>query len=140
MCNECADVKTVPNASVVQEWITALRSGEYKQTQGVLNRVESTAFETPQVGFCCLGVLCDLAVKAGVIDSGEVHSGVTYYDNERGTLPLAVQEWAGVDAKGYYYPNDDLGEATNLVTHNDSDMMDFNGIADIVEEYFLPKS
>ena len=40
------------------EWVAALRSGEYKQGTGVLR---SEANE-----FCCLGVLCDLAVKAGV--------------------------------------------------------------------------
>lgn len=40
---------------VKKNWIKALRSGEYKQTEGFLcsvnNGIES---------FCCLGVLCDL--------------------------------------------------------------------------------
>lgn len=37
-------------------WLTALRSGKYQQTQHRLKRDNS---------FCCLGVLCDLAVKDG---------------------------------------------------------------------------
>jgi len=39
--------------SIKKAWIEALRSGEYAQTRGSL-RDES--------GFCCLGVLCDVAV------------------------------------------------------------------------------
>lgn len=34
-------------------WVEALRSGEYKQCRGALHK--------PGDGFCCLGVLCDLA-------------------------------------------------------------------------------
>ena len=37
-------------------WIAALESGEYKQAKGKLKTYE---------GFCCLGVLCDLAIKDG---------------------------------------------------------------------------
>lgn len=37
-------------------WIAALESGDYKQTTDVLKSNED---------FCCLGVLCDLAIKDG---------------------------------------------------------------------------
>lgn len=37
-------------------WIDTLESGKYKQTTGALKEGDS---------FCCLGVLCDLAVKDG---------------------------------------------------------------------------
>jgi hypothetical protein len=41
-------------------WLSALRSGEYKQTNGMLKREIDKSPE-----FCCLGVLCDLAAKDG---------------------------------------------------------------------------
>lgn len=41
-------------------WITALTDGSYQQGEGVLQDVTNGQF-------CCLGVLCDLAVKAGII-------------------------------------------------------------------------
>jgi hypothetical protein len=39
------------------EWFAAMRSGEYEQTTHRL--------KTPE-GYCCFGVLCDLAVKRGL--------------------------------------------------------------------------
>lgn len=40
------------NADLKAKWIAALRSGDYRQVQGYLHN---------EGGFCCLGVLCDLA-------------------------------------------------------------------------------
>ena len=37
-------------------WLEALRGGKYEQTTGVLRSKKD--------GFCCLGVLCDLYIKA----------------------------------------------------------------------------
>jgi len=42
------------------KWIAALRSGEYKQTKGALRKAD---------GFCCLGVLCDLTRKEGLVST-----------------------------------------------------------------------
>ena len=42
---------------VKQQWVTALRSGEYAQGNGHLRKDDE---------YCCLGVLCDIAVKAAV--------------------------------------------------------------------------
>lgn len=44
-------------------WVKALRSGEYKQGYGYLHYKRGGKDK-----FCCLGVLCDLAVKNGVIE------------------------------------------------------------------------
>lgn len=41
-------------------WIKALESGEYKQIQGSLVNDEAD-----KIGFCCLGVACDVAEKVG---------------------------------------------------------------------------
>jgi hypothetical protein len=48
---------------IKRDWLEALRSGEYKQGQMAL--VNATT--NPEVDqFCCLGVLCDLAVRQEV--------------------------------------------------------------------------
>lgn len=78
------------DAKIKTDWVKALTSGYYKQTTGCL-------FNADEDTFCCLGVLTDLAVKAGVFDwntlpedgSGQVGLG--------DVLPKRVQEWAGLD-------------------------------------------
>lgn len=80
------------------QWTAALRSGEYQQGNGSLSKNGK---------YCCLGVLCDLAVKAGIIKPAEKwdeaeadeygSTAETYY------LPEAVMDWSGVD----YNPNVD---------------------------------
>ena len=40
------------NQEIKTKWVAALRSGEYKQAKNVL---------TDGIGFCCLGVLCELS-------------------------------------------------------------------------------
>lgn len=76
-------------------WVNALRSGEYQQGYGYLKTVYQG-----ETRFCCLGVLCDLAIKAGVDVEVEEDSADTYsytYDGENARLPRSVTEWAGVD-------------------------------------------
>lgn len=43
------------DSTLKQEWITALRSGDYKQGKGGLKSTTNS--------FCCLGVLCDLLLN-----------------------------------------------------------------------------
>lgn len=81
------------NPEVKAKWLPALRSGDYKQTTSILNN--------NQGGFCCLGVLCEIAVADHVVESqGTIEGCVEYYsgpaDVERSVLPTAVMDWAGV--------------------------------------------
>src|ERR1700684_1781968 len=66
---------------IKQAWAEALRSGEFKQTTGILQDYE---------GYCCLGVLCALAQRAGeavpLNDLGVIRGG---------NLPPTVRDWAG---------------------------------------------
>jgi hypothetical protein len=43
---------------VKKKWLEALRSGDYKQAQGVLGTVSKKTNEP--IAYCCLGVLCDI--------------------------------------------------------------------------------
>lgn len=135
------------NPEIKTLWLSALRSGEYEQTTGVLHRGAADDSDAP--GFCCLGVLCDLAVKNGVIpeptfrdDKNALSYGTRpqcgiegceeCMNGSIGLLPTEVREWAGMaDASG------NLPEKnTTLAELNDSGDYDFAGIADIIEEEF----
>lgn len=121
------------NPEIKTRWVAALRSGKYKQGRRVLNRNDQE--------FCCLGVLCELAVEDGIVTKVPFHpEGATTpmdyrgptdpnSDNDRNTtlVPDAVQQWAGVR----------LNPGVNgrpLSSMNDNGM-DFNTIADYIEEY-----
>lgn len=76
------------NARIKKLWIKALRSGKYKQGKGELRPTPDT--------FCCLGVLCDLHSRTKEGKEWEVN-GAYEYAHVRGTLPIEVSEWAGLD-------------------------------------------
>lgn len=44
-------------------WVKALRSGKYEQTNGVLHASCENDQGRDQHAYCCLGVLCKVAVK-----------------------------------------------------------------------------
>jgi hypothetical protein len=100
---------------VAKRWVAALRSGNIKQTTQHLGRDSGSR--------CCLGVLCDLAVKAKVIPN---------YDIFEPTLPRKVQTWAGLRTEDGNYTNR-LGYNTELTSDNDKSKKSFAKIADIIE-------
>lgn len=84
---------------VARIWADALDSGEYNQGYGVLCRLDD---ETGGRAYCCLGVLCMAAIEAGVevstyLTDPEFGKRQVYFNGKGGYLPLAVQEWAGLD-------------------------------------------
>lgn len=100
------------------KWVEALRSGKYKQSQSVLRGAS---------GFCCLGVLCDLAASEGV-GEWECHNGGYVFDNMQGLLPYNVRKWADI--------SDESPRAGDycLTVMNDSGKS-FAHIADTIEKY-----
>jgi len=112
-------------------WVKALRSGKYKQGVGMLaNAREKT--------YCCLGVLCDLAVKSKVIDppEGDGVSNISLvFAGEESELPTLVVEWAGLEennptVKARPIPGH---TGTSLVALNDSGRT-FGQIANYIEK------
>lgn len=110
-------------------WVEALRSGKFKQGKSALK--QRCGDGEPE--YCCLGVLCEVAIRAGVnvrvreADGSE--SFLSTYDGQSGYLPRAVSDWAGLQG---YCPV--LGEDT--ATHyNDAEGKTFGEIADLIEQY-----
>jgi hypothetical protein len=86
------------NPEVKDLWVKALRSGEYSQAEGKLCYASK---EDGSRSFCCLGVLADLGVKAGVIpdwvgDTPEASTlgirlgGTANYSDLNGLIPMAT--------------------------------------------------
>lgn len=138
------------NKQVIQEWVDALRSGEYPQTKGRLQRTQPDRYESEtKPGFCCLGVLCEVAVKHNVIqrtgaDSvGDVGYGAPHrHSDVFPTMP--VQDWVGVndfivtvEIEVNGEPQTDRIAVTEL---NDVHGFTFDQIADLVESEFLKET
>lgn len=119
------------NREVRDLWVAALRSDDYAQTVGKLAR------EVADEGvreYCCLGVLCDLAARRGVVRDVHVESnGVVTYDGVANYLPASVQEWAGLGGYGANPQVRHGGELRTLGTLNDTGVS-FHRIADLVKE------
>lgn len=110
------------NQQVKEKWLSALRSGDYQQTQLKLHTDD---------GFCCLGVLCDLYGKEHNVEwnlvEDEDHNYYMFQD-KKACLPPSVVEWAGVESR-----NPVICE-TPLAELND-DGSTFNEIADLIEKH-----
>lgn len=111
---------------VKEKWVAALRSGEYRQGMNALRRGEQ---------FCCLGVLCDLAVRDGAevkAKPGTSDADSTWvYDESVGILPESVVAWAGLDSLAPRVESP-IG-ALSLPTLNDGGYT-FEQIADFIED------
>lgn len=90
------------NPTIKEAWLQALRGRKYQQTTGTLFDAGPES-----MGFCCLGVLCDLAVKAGIIQAPTIISNFAHYgvegDISSSVLPKVVMKWAGMES-----PNPDV--------------------------------
>ncbi len=81
------------NDLIKLQWLTALRSGVYKQCKGVLRDEDGN--------FCCLGVLTDLYCAGNNEKWVESSADFSYYlqgDNEKedAVLPDVVVGWSGI--------------------------------------------
>lgn len=139
---------------IKKRWIEALRSGKYNQGKGYLCKDDS---------YCCLGVLCELAVEDGAISrpaprrvrsgSSQVGGVVAYGALGSDYMPPAeVYEWAGVgscelgisiksldqvreDSRDRLTPWTQADHVPSLSELNDVGC-DFGLIADVIEDCF----
>ena len=129
------------NPEIKAAWVQWLRDNANKQGTGRLKR---------EGKFCCLGGLCELAKAAGVVRAELVLTGeevfryVSFEDDEdfsKDVLPRAVAVWAGLPASDRNpvvkarESNTNLPEEeVTLVTLNDNWRLNFNQIADLIEQ------
>lgn len=110
--------------SIMEKWVKALRSGEYKQGKDRLRSKDDK--------FCCLGVLCNLHAQEHPEIAKHETNPLTYL-NHAGLPSSEVLEWAG-----FRYDNEcgwisTIG--TDLVTLNDTGKS-FKQIANIIEKHY----
>lgn len=109
---------------VMEQWVSALRSGEYEQGFNVLR--ESTDLRE---SFCCLGVLCDLhrqSAGGGAWTCDGYQSG----KNWNAEVPTGeVVSWAGLRE-----PNPAIAGRKMISDLNDGEGKSFSEIADLIEQ------
>lgn len=104
---------------IAQLWCRALRSGEFVQGKGFLDKADT---------FCVMGLLVNLAMISGVCDVVKTKKGWAY-DNELGRVPVSVKEWADL-----YGQNGEIkGDFITLSGYNDIYNYTFTELADIIE-------
>lgn len=104
---------------IADQWVAALRSGQYTQARGKLRMGGS---------HCCLGVLCELHAATG--QGGEWKPGLGgagAYMGLTASLPGAVEDWAGMQSDNGFLPG-----GPPLAARND-DGSNFIELADIIE-------
>jgi hypothetical protein len=122
------------NPEIRQQWVSALRSGDYAQGRNALRSGDDK--------FCCLGVLCDLAEKAGAIPVGGRFDDLgdwTYGppgDQNRAWLPMKVMDWAGLDSENPVIDGRGLASYNDggYTLHTIFKACSFSEIADLIEE------
>ncbi|MEU7863451.1 hypothetical protein [Nonomuraea sp. NPDC049141] len=118
------------NSEVKTEWLAALRSGEYKQAKGKL-------YDLKTDGYCCLGVLCDLAEKRGLIkrvvdeSDGTVWFGPSFTVVEDET----VRAWAGLADSNPSLPDPDDDFFGYSAAGLNDEGYTFAQIADLIEKH-----
>jgi hypothetical protein len=75
------------NPAIKQRWVAALKSGQYQQGRTALRYRDN---------FCCLGVLCDIAVHDGVARWSKMADDDYFCLDEAELPPAAVMAWAGL--------------------------------------------
>ena len=124
------------NPDIKTAWLEALRSGDFKQGKSALYNTETDTY-------CCLGVLCELAAREGIVTKRPSESGdnVRYVGADgRGSmsyLPEWVANWAGIGGSFAHNPMvvdpDNEDETTFLAALNDDKNKTFEEIANVIE-------
>ena len=110
---------------LIERWCRALESGEYDQSSGRLKNKN---------GYCCLGVLCEVAGIKPEIYQSET-PGLFSYEGEAYGLPRSVMQTIGINTKfGRFtgvHPETKTEEVIDLTILNDYGT-DFSAIAALI--------
>lgn len=138
------------NKEIAQLWVDALRSGKYEQTKGRLHRTIASDYglndsENVPAGYCCLGVLCEVAVEKQVVkvvdtsSTGSVSYGLGT-DRSMTWLPKAVEDWSSLRDTTVSVEINGRTERRGLAELNDSGEFTFLQIADAIEDNFIKET
>lgn len=115
------------NHEIKTAWAAALRSGEYEQGTGQLRKEEVEG-----VSFCCLGVLCDLYVKAKGLEWKDNRVACefpqSFFYGADAFTPDEVMLWADLGNSNPHINNGNLADLNDAPTH-------FTVIADLIEKH-----
>lgn len=128
------------NPEVKQKWVEALRSGRYFRGMSALRLPDKLSGGSV---YCCLGVLCDIAVRDNIIsepifvENQEAYGYGGY--QEVSFLPEEVISWADLTCANPPLTDKD-GNLVEIDGHNSLAQLNdvgtsFKEIADIIEEY-----
>lgn len=113
---------------IKRRWIEALRSDRFQQGFGYLSYLDREGLKR----HCALGVLCELAVEAGITTKkvDPIRDSVIVFGEEScdTVLPEEVEKWAELDSADPEINNMEISQ------WNDN-RNDFNRIAELIEEY-----
>ena len=131
------------NLELIKEWVKALRSGKYTQGQDCLRGKDDK--------FCCLGVLCDLTSRKKWDEENDEYYCTILGEEE--VLPESILNLLHLEERTpsfkislenpklleilKNYKEEDRVYYDDLIQLNDIWKLDFNQIADILEEEFL---
>ena len=118
-------MSVIMKKEIADKWVKALRSGSYRQTQSYLSVKENGKYK-----YCCLGVLCQIALKEGVVKEYNTKCFAKIYDNCDTALPTTVKHWAGMKTDLGFVD----GAASSLAYLNDRIGYKFSEIADHIEK------
>lgn len=132
------------NKGNMRLWVAALRSKKFKQVKGNLKRINLITNEV--IGHCCLGVVCELAIEAGVVihsvtaPHGEgAESAAVVFSGSTGYLPSPALTWLGFEGSkqgDIVISSASNGDPITAVTANDNLGWDFERIASEAEKYY----
>lgn len=137
------------NKRVKALWLEALRSGKYVQGDGYLRAKNSDGDNLPDK-FCCLGVLCEIAVAEGVIakpkdpyetlteeEQAYVEAAYRYARGADQFPPKTVVKWANLGESNpsvaYAVDEFDGEDLTDTLSSLNDEGKTFEEIADFIE-------
>ena len=119
------------NVEAMRTWVRYLRSGNYPQGFGRLNRAGQ---------YCCLGVACEAAIDSGVKVGRALLSGgdIITYNGSIGNLPKVVSLWLGMPNELFLYKRWPWSkpELVDAVKLNDDLKVSFRKIAKAIERTY----
>lgn len=111
------------DAEIAKLWTDALESGKYKQGRLFLSKDDA---------YCCLGVLCEVAIKNGIALEICEDRGVKVYDGACAAVPDSILKWSGMRRSDGFIFND----GCCLANLNDIDRLSFEEIAVVIKKVY----